>query len=474
MKNTIFISHATPEDNEFTIWLASRLELLGYKVWIDKKELLGGEAFWVDIEDAIRNKAKKVLLVYSQNIVDKKNVGQIKYGIKKEIDLASEVVKNSPDLKDFLILLHLDKSPYNLFPESQNLNQIPFDKNWAEGLELLLKKFNKDNVPKFNSDCQSSFSEWYLDNYLIKNSIIEKKELYYTNWWTIKHLPEQFYIFRFTNEEQAKAVHLENKETLATINANCITSFEKNLIFETRHENEILKLEPAEIYEIKVSELLLGYEKEIFPTKREAENYFKKLLKRSLHLLFRKKRLNWYELANKNLAYYHTTESLPSSKVSFSYPFRSKKAKDKKKNLFGKYLTVGKWHFAVSVKPMLSPYLGFNVRSHIVFTSDGLKALEDKELIHSHRRKKGKRMFNEEWRDLLLAFISSFKNSQNQISINVSNSDNLVMKNTVESFWSRYGYFDPKDLTRQTIFSYEDEEEIEEDVVVAKQLIDLK
>jgi hypothetical protein len=83
-------------------------------------------------------------------------------------------------------------------------------------------------------------------------------------------------------------------------------------------------------------------------------------------------------------------------------------------------------------------------------------------------------MFNEEWRDLLLAFISSFKNSQNQISINVSNSDNLVMKNTVESFWSRYGYFDPKDLTRQTIFSYEDEEEIEEDVVVAKQLIDLK
>ena len=35
-RDTIFISHATPEDNEFSIWIASRLEMLGYKTWIDK------------------------------------------------------------------------------------------------------------------------------------------------------------------------------------------------------------------------------------------------------------------------------------------------------------------------------------------------------------------------------------------------------------------------------------------------------
>jgi hypothetical protein len=462
MRDTIFISHATPEDNEFTIWLASRLELLGYKVWIDKNELLGGEVFWDDIENSIKNRAIKVLLVYSENIGDKKNAGQIKLGIQKEIDLSAEVVRNNPELKDFLILLHLDKSPYNLFSGSQDLNQIPFSNNWADGLELLLKKFQKDTVPTFNLNNQNSFSEWYLEHYLIKNPIIEKKELYYTNWWSVEHLPKEFYIFRFTNEEQAKAVHAVNKDSLAIINANCITSFEKNLTFEVLHEKETIKLQPVEIHEIKISELLLGTERESFPTKRDAENYFKKLLKRAIHLLFRKKRLNWYELANKNLAYYHTTESLPNSKVSFSYPYRAATVKPKKKNLLGKYLTIGKWHFAVSVKPILKPYLGFNVKSHIVFTSDGLKTLEDKELIHRHRRKKGKRMFNVEWRDLLLAFISSFKNRENQISINVSSSNKLIMKNNVELFWSDYGYFDPKDLTRQSIFTYEDEEEIEE------------
>ena len=63
-KDTIFISHATPEDNDFTIWLASRLELLGYEVWLDKNALLGGEKLWETIDNTIRNKSIKFLLVY--------------------------------------------------------------------------------------------------------------------------------------------------------------------------------------------------------------------------------------------------------------------------------------------------------------------------------------------------------------------------------------------------------------------------
>jgi len=45
-RDTLFITHATPEDNGFLIWLAFRLEMLGYKTWIDKQHLLGGERMW--------------------------------------------------------------------------------------------------------------------------------------------------------------------------------------------------------------------------------------------------------------------------------------------------------------------------------------------------------------------------------------------------------------------------------------------
>ncbi len=49
-RDTLFISHATPDDNAFATWLASRLSMAGYEVWCDQEKLLGGEDYWQDIE----------------------------------------------------------------------------------------------------------------------------------------------------------------------------------------------------------------------------------------------------------------------------------------------------------------------------------------------------------------------------------------------------------------------------------------
>ena len=42
-RDVIFITKATPEDNEFTEWLAPRLEAAGYKVFADILNLEAGE-----------------------------------------------------------------------------------------------------------------------------------------------------------------------------------------------------------------------------------------------------------------------------------------------------------------------------------------------------------------------------------------------------------------------------------------------
>lgn len=56
MRESLFIGHATPENNEFTAWLNSRLQRLGYKTWCDIRGLKGGESdFWIPIENEIRN-----------------------------------------------------------------------------------------------------------------------------------------------------------------------------------------------------------------------------------------------------------------------------------------------------------------------------------------------------------------------------------------------------------------------------------
>ena len=66
-RDTILLSHANPEDNEFTLWLALQLANEGYKVWCDLTKLLGGEVFWDDIEAVLRQSAVKVLYVLSRS-----------------------------------------------------------------------------------------------------------------------------------------------------------------------------------------------------------------------------------------------------------------------------------------------------------------------------------------------------------------------------------------------------------------------
>ena len=42
-RDAIFISHANPEDNAFTVWLGARLTAAGYEVWADVLRLRGGQ-----------------------------------------------------------------------------------------------------------------------------------------------------------------------------------------------------------------------------------------------------------------------------------------------------------------------------------------------------------------------------------------------------------------------------------------------
>ena len=66
MRDTLLLSHANPEDNEYTPWLALQLTNEGFRVWCGLTKLLGGEVFWDDIEAVIQTRTAKVLYVLSR------------------------------------------------------------------------------------------------------------------------------------------------------------------------------------------------------------------------------------------------------------------------------------------------------------------------------------------------------------------------------------------------------------------------
>jgi hypothetical protein len=474
-RNIVFISHASPEDNDFTIWLASRLNLLGYEVWIDKNQLVGGEKFWEEIDQTIRNNTIKFLLVYSKSICQKDQdenlmLGKLKDGIYKEYSLAESIGKQC-EINDFILLLNLDDSAYNLFIGADRFNQISFNDNWADGFRLLEMKLNKDLIPKSGLIANPDFVNWYENKYLNISSITKKNELYYSNWWTINKLPEYYYIYQFENEEQSKTIYEQDSRFPFGKISNNLTCFEPDLSFEVDYKENKLIIKPSNVFKIKIADVLLGFESIKFPTLRDAENHLKNLLKRVFHLIMKNRGMFWYELANKRLAYFYTPANLTRLKVKFVYPYRPKKSRNSKtKNLIGRLKNLGNWHFAVSVKPILTPIVAFSLKSHITFTTDGFLVWKDskgeinKNKIHSHRRAKGKRLFNEEWRDMLLAFINGIK-KDGSISIALSSSFHLDMKDSTELFWADFGYFDPKDKSRQGLLSmYEiQEEQIDEE-----------
>lgn len=469
-RDTIFISHATPEDNNFTIWLASRLQLLGYKVWIDRNSLVGGEKFWEDIDQVIRNRAAKFILVYSNSICAQGQAGKLKDGIYKEYSLAESISKQN-NLSEFIILANIDNAAYNLFIGSDRLNQIPFFDNWAQGLIQLQKKLVKDSVTISDSLQDNEFNNWFQYEYIIPNPIIEKKELYYSNLWPIDRLPEFFFIHEFRKAEQAKFFYDNHKKYPLSRISNYISSFEGDLLYDiTSNDFEMI---PVKIHQVRLMDMLMGDGSPIFPTNKDATNHFKSLLKMIFHLLMKNRGMYWYEMANKKFAYFYTPVNLNSLKVKFNYPFRKGNASTKLKNLVGVYKRTQKWHYAISAKPILTPMIGFSLKNHLTFTSDGFQVwmTEGKEIdttkIQTHRRSKGKMFFNEEWRDMFLAYLHGLK-KDGVIELQLSHDFTLQMSPNPELYWSKFGYFDPKDKTRQGLLStYADEDDEDVDIDIA-------
>ena len=193
-RNQIFISHATPGDNEYAVWLSSRLSLAGYDVWCDQEKLLGGEDFWKDIERAIRNKALKVITIISERALDDKQ--ELTDGMAKEIAL-STIVKKEIDDEEFIIPIRLDKTSYSNFPvDIIRLNTIDSSENWAAALEKLLKVLERDDVSKLDSEHSTGLKEWREVHQSLGRSIGTDEETLVTNRLKILKLPTKIYLYK--------------------------------------------------------------------------------------------------------------------------------------------------------------------------------------------------------------------------------------------------------------------------------------
>ena len=395
-RNAIFISHANPEDNAFTIWLGARLSLVGYEVWADVLRLQGGQDWQRRLEDGIRNRACKVLLVANEYSVKKQ-------GVRNEIQIASDVARRIKD-EAFIIPLRLGffEAPF-LIAHAQ---YIDFERSWARGLADLLQALNETyQIPRKTGNT----SVWLDLQVMHGKEITESPELLLSSWLEVRRLPSYLYY------------HTEVNDAIATANYPKVEYGDGVLTF-VRGTNGSPKSR-------RTSDFLRHGWSAIGLKVDDARRRFSDLANQALANLLKAKGLQSYEMAARQLAWWVPAAG-PQSRVSFRWPkfagSRQIQGVSAKRKIH--------WHFGISTSFRSVPLNHVRLKSRLIFTEDGHSPVESTARAHRLRRSFAKGWRNARWRDMLLSFLFWVADGTTVLDVPVASDEALVLSLPPMSF----------------------------------------
>lgn len=444
MRNKIFISHSAPDDNDFTKWLALKLIALGYEVWCDVLFLDKGADFWKVIDNEIREGAIKFLLATSEIAIKRD-------GVLKEIAVAEKVKKQLKD-DNFIIPLIIDEnlSYDDLPPEIIRLNAIDFKKSWATGLQDLIDALDKQQVSKNSPDPDKS-NALYQQIFLHNKGIIEREEIYDSNWFSILSFPKEL---RFHDFEKLMSKGFDVRElTFPAVrykNYLCTFAWEYDFMHhlpktETYHSSQTIKIPTEEILSGKYDSPFIG--------NFECQRLIVQLLNKAFELRMKDKGVREYPMSNK---------------VGYWFE-KGKLEKDK----FNKVQLVGKqkdknWHFGISAAGKLYPFPVLMISSHIYFTQDGKAPIENKSIQHAARRRQGKNWWNDDWRNKLLAFVKYLSDDESSFYLEAGSEEKIHVSKEPVQFIGQVSYNIPDKNTLEDeaeISDINDLNELEEEMI---------
>jgi len=429
-RESIFISHATPQDNGFVRWLGARLELAGYSVWHDLGRLKGGDYFWPKIEGAIRNESFRFLAVVSKVSVEKQ-------GVKDEWSLARTIEGSLPG---FVIPLRLDDFSFTELPIGiHGKNVIDFAGGWHKGLAVLLDTLVEANAPKVASPDPRSARHWLAE--MKEGAILrtESKESLDSTWLSVVSLPPI---------ETARILGSEREIKVTDINRR-MPWFE--------HEDRIVGFAKAfDLVSLMSKSVMLkastGVDSTMFIQSgatigdrhvdaREARKRVANLVRQAWELAMEAKGLGVFEQAGGRKVFYVTPELTKGrgEKVVFV----DADGRKRRKGLNGRSeKKKANWCYAVGMVPQFDEPWRIELRSTIVFTDDDGKPFDVPAKAHRLRMSFCRSWWNDRWRGFLRAFLALVADGAAEIRLPVGSGRDVVVSATPIMFSSPVGLSD--------------------------------
>jgi hypothetical protein len=435
-RHVVFISKGTPNDDQFVLWLAPRLEAHGYSVFADILTLKAGDSWRREITDILQDKAVKMLLCCSEVTLNKT-------GVQEEIGIADEVGKRLKD-NNFTIPLRLSRHR-KLFGIGE-LQCIDFEKGWAAGLADLLDALAKLGVPRDPTITISPAWEAYRRRFAVK--LENSSERLTSNWLRIMAVPDTVRYFQPSGAVNIGAMgracssfqfpaetHLRGFFSLASL-GDVLTGFETVGKFEIEREVPF-----QQFFERGIPD---------FIQPREASNLLISMMRRSWENYCRAKGLAPYTYAA--ATGFHASEGIIAlgKKVPWGRQGERRSAMLRNK-------AQGKiWQFGVSGNPLFFPFPHFRLKARVLFAAGGGESVgevfKDKKLQHRFRRTVCKGWRNKQWLGRLLAFLELLSGEEATIKLPVGSDRHVKLDATPVLFTS------PVSTVLPNILQDEDEE----------------
>lgn len=415
VREALFISHANPEDNAFARWLGAKLAAMGYEVWADVMRLRGGSDWSRDLEEALRVRAVKMLLVCTPAGLDKQ-------GVRNEVEIGAQLAREIND-REFIIPLQLE--PYTAPFRIVQAQYVDFSHSWAAGLaELVELLVNVHNIPRRPG---RPMDDWLAAQSVGATRLVRRSERLTSNWLSFRKLPQfvryceppsGFPIEQFQN----RALH---RWPVVPFNSGVLTFASPD------KDGWLAQNIPARtICDISVNKFLNKGWKQLNIEAYEARRYFSDLGNQAFESFLHGRQLTSYDVSGGRRVWWGNIKTVPHTQIQFDWP----EQKGRRQIIGASEKRRIHWHYAVGVQVRTAPRRHLRLSARLIFSENGLDALRDTRRMHRLRRSFAKSWRNARWRDMQLAFLWWLADGHSEIELSVSDVEHMVLTLPTVSF----------------------------------------
>jgi hypothetical protein len=419
-RTLLFISHANPEDNAFVRWLGAKLTALGYEVWADLFEFRGGMDWERRLEDALRNRAIKMLLVCTP-------AGLEKQGVRNEITIGSQVGKTLSD-PEFIIPLRLQT--YETSFQIAQAQWISFSPGWASGFAELTELLAIN--PRIPRQPNRDMDQWLVNQTIGATRLSKQNERLVSNWLHFRSKPSTIYYC-----VPPAGFPLERFQA-RVLGGWPIVPFRGGVLtFAPPDSNgERSPSIPASVKaHLDLESFLRDGWQDLGFAWFEANRLFSDLGNQAFDLYMQRRGLISFEDANGRRSWWGDIKTSPKAQVAFAWKrlcgSRQIMGQSEKRRVF--------WHYAMSGQVRDTPKHHLRLSSRLIFSTNGLDAIDDVKKMHRLRRSFAKGWRNARWRDMLLAYLWWISDGKSEIALPISPAFNLIVSLPPVCFASAVG-----------------------------------